>query len=298
MRLQIDTSPRAVSQNTSGQQSARSFRSRTPDPTSAASNHSTFSRTSSPNLLSPAPSSSSSSPLDAHPIRRYTPSPSPSLSEDGDPDYVLAMHDFTPDHRNATCLAFHAGQIIHVLNRDPSGWWDGEVDGRRGWFPSNYVATTAVAASLTEEVFPGADVSLLGISPWAIFEITLSDTAPPQWTNTFRRLVQPFVPEAYHSEWKRAPTIRKRVRSTRYGRVLPANNGFPFTRALAPPERYPLQPIGTLSTFYRLHDFLCSIDSRHYWVFIKRCYSPPKTSNVGSGTQKDPFGSCIIGFPG
>jgi hypothetical protein len=71
------------------------------------------------------------------------------------------MHDFTPDHRNATCLAFQAGQVIHVLNRDPSGWWDGEVDNRRGWFPSNYVATTAVAASLTEEVFPGTDVRLL-----------------------------------------------------------------------------------------------------------------------------------------
>lgn len=74
---------------------------------------------------------------------------------------MLALHDFTPDHRNATCLAFHAGQVIHVLNRDPSGWWDGEVDGRRGWFPSNYVATTAVASSLTEEVFPGAEVRLL-----------------------------------------------------------------------------------------------------------------------------------------
>lgn len=71
---------------------------------------------------------------------------------------MLAMHDFAPDHRNATCLAFHAGQVIHVLNRDPSGWWDGEVDDRRGWFPSNYVATTAVAASLTEEVFPGSEV--------------------------------------------------------------------------------------------------------------------------------------------
>ena len=161
MRLQIDTSPRAVSQNSSYQQSAHSSRSKTPDPTSAASGHSTFSRASSPNLLSPAPSSSSSSPIDTHPLRRYTPSPSPSISEDGDPDYVLAMHDFTPDHRNATCLAFQAGQVIHVLNRDPSGWWDGEVDGRRGWFPSNYVATTAVAASLTEEVFPGIDVCLL-----------------------------------------------------------------------------------------------------------------------------------------
>ena len=160
MRLQIDTSPRAVQHNTSRQQSAHAFRSKTPDPSSAASGHSTFSRASSPNLLSPAPSSSSSSSIDAHPIRRYPLSPSPSPSEDGDPDYVLALHDFAPDHRNATCLAFQAGQVIHVLNRDPSGWWDGEVDGRRGWFPSNYVATTAVASSLTEEVFPGAEVRL------------------------------------------------------------------------------------------------------------------------------------------
>lgn len=54
-------------------------------------------------------------------------------------DYVLAMHDFIPEHNNATCLSFRAGQVIHVLNRDPSGWWDGELDGSRGWFPSNYV---------------------------------------------------------------------------------------------------------------------------------------------------------------
>lgn len=55
-------------------------------------------------------------------------------------EYVLAMHDY--DHKsNTTCLSFRAGQVIHVLNRDPSGWWDGELEGRRGWFPSNYVNT-------------------------------------------------------------------------------------------------------------------------------------------------------------
>lgn len=175
MRLQIDTSLRTVQQTTSHQQPARGCRSKTPDPGSAASGRSAFSRTSSPNLLSPTPSSSSSSPIDSHPIRRYTPSPSPSLTEDGDPDYVLAMHDFTPDHRSATCLTFHAGQVIHVLNRDPSGWWDGEVDGRRGWFPSNYVATTAVASSLTEEVFPETEVCLpFEVSFWIALRIKFS----------------------------------------------------------------------------------------------------------------------------
>jgi hypothetical protein len=53
-------------------------------------------------------------------------------------EYVLAMHDYEPQQSN-TCLSFRAGQVIHVLNKDPSGWWDGELEGRRGWFPSNYV---------------------------------------------------------------------------------------------------------------------------------------------------------------
>lgn len=55
------------------------------------------------------------------------------------PEYVLAMHDYEPQSSNTTCLSFRTGQVIHVLNRDPSGWWDGELEGRRGWFPSNYV---------------------------------------------------------------------------------------------------------------------------------------------------------------
>ncbi|KAF8964351.1 ras guanine nucleotide exchange factor domain-containing protein [Flammula alnicola] len=65
------------------------------------------------------------------------------------PEYVLAMHDYFPQHQNSTCLSFRAGQVIHVLNRDASGWWDGELEGRRGWFPSNYV--NAEITSLTEE---------------------------------------------------------------------------------------------------------------------------------------------------
>jgi hypothetical protein len=59
------------------------------------------------------------------------------------------MHDYFPQHQNSTCLSFRAGQVIHVLNRDSSGWWDGELEGRRGWFPSNYV--NAEITSLTEE---------------------------------------------------------------------------------------------------------------------------------------------------
>ncbi|KAG2135275.1 hypothetical protein DEU56DRAFT_715761, partial [Suillus clintonianus] len=50
--------------------------------------------------------------------------------------FVLALHDFHPQHQNATSLSFRAGQVIRVLNRDSR---DGEINGQRGWFPSNYV---------------------------------------------------------------------------------------------------------------------------------------------------------------
>ncbi|KAK0528181.1 Ras guanine nucleotide exchange factor bud5 [Tilletia horrida] len=55
----------------------------------------------------------------------------------GPEEYVVALHDFTS--QNDTCLSFQSGQVIKVYNRDSSGWWDGELDGLRGWFPSNYV---------------------------------------------------------------------------------------------------------------------------------------------------------------
>ncbi|EUC63387.1 Ras guanine-nucleotide exchange-like protein [Rhizoctonia solani AG-3 Rhs1AP] len=60
----------------------------------------------------------------------------------GESEYVIALHDFEPVNGNTTCLAFRAGQLVHVLNRDSTGWWDGELEGRRGWFPSNYVKPT------------------------------------------------------------------------------------------------------------------------------------------------------------
>ncbi|KAI5477802.1 ras GEF [Pseudohyphozyma bogoriensis] len=66
------------------------------------------------------------------------PSPTPQLVE---VEFARALHDFIPVHGQGsnTCLSFEAGQVIRTLNKDDSGWWDGELDGKRGWFPSNYV---------------------------------------------------------------------------------------------------------------------------------------------------------------
>jgi son of sevenless-like protein len=36
-------------------------------------------------------------------------------------------------------LSFRRGDIIEVLTRLDTGWWDGLLGDERGWFPSNYV---------------------------------------------------------------------------------------------------------------------------------------------------------------
>ncbi|KAI9322293.1 ras guanine nucleotide exchange factor domain-containing protein [Dichotomocladium elegans] len=57
--------------------------------------------------------------------------------------FVQALHDYLPTSaavdEAVSCLYFRKGAIIEVINRDPSGWWDGTTNGARGWFPSNFV---------------------------------------------------------------------------------------------------------------------------------------------------------------
>ena len=41
-------------------------------------------------------------------------------------------------------LALKAGQIVTVLTKDESGWWQGTCNGKTGQFPANYVTTIPV----------------------------------------------------------------------------------------------------------------------------------------------------------
>ena len=36
-------------------------------------------------------------------------------------------------------LSFEEGALIAVIRVDESDWWEGELDGKTGVFPSNYV---------------------------------------------------------------------------------------------------------------------------------------------------------------
>lgn len=53
------------------------------------------------------------------------------------PSLVKARFAF--QQTNEDELSFSKGDVINVSRREEGGWWEGSLDGRCGWFPSNYV---------------------------------------------------------------------------------------------------------------------------------------------------------------
>lgn len=83
--------------------------------------------------------------------------------------FCRALFDYQTD--NDSSLSFRRDDIIEVLTRLESGWWDGLLGQERGWFPSNYVTVisdqeadaalaAAEAAAATQLEFQNARATL------------------------------------------------------------------------------------------------------------------------------------------
>jgi len=48
-----------------------------------------------------------------------------------------ALYDYESSAQDE--LSFTKDTIINILQQDPSGWWEGEIDGRKGWCPATYL---------------------------------------------------------------------------------------------------------------------------------------------------------------
>ncbi|XP_042189533.1 intersectin-2 [Callorhinchus milii] len=53
---------------------------------------------------------------------------------------VIAVYDYSAVNEDE--LTFSKGQVLNVLKKDDVDWWQGELDGATGLFPSNYVKMT------------------------------------------------------------------------------------------------------------------------------------------------------------
>ncbi|XP_045913389.1 rho guanine nucleotide exchange factor 7b isoform X2 [Micropterus dolomieu] len=61
------------------------------------------------------------------------------MSEGSGCGHVLVKARFPFQQTNEDELSFSKGDIISVSRQEEGGWWEGSINGRSGWFPSNYV---------------------------------------------------------------------------------------------------------------------------------------------------------------
>ncbi|KAJ7987887.1 hypothetical protein DPEC_G00331250 [Dallia pectoralis] len=62
--------------------------------------------------------------------------------------YCRSVYSFSGE-QHLQGLTFKVGEIIQIVQPLPGGWWEGELDGVRGWFPSSYVQVLEKTASMT-----------------------------------------------------------------------------------------------------------------------------------------------------
>jgi son of sevenless len=103
--------------------------------------------------------------------------------------FCRALFDYQTD--NDSSLSFRRDDIIEVLTRLESGWWDGLLGQERGWFPSNYVTVisdqeadaalaAAEAAAAAQLEFQNAQATLGHAHNFSLAR-TQNLVAPQEW---------------------------------------------------------------------------------------------------------------------
>ncbi|KAM6924192.1 rho guanine nucleotide exchange factor 6 isoform 2-T2 [Xenentodon cancila] len=61
------------------------------------------------------------------------------MSENGGGGQLMVKARFNFKQNNEDELSFNKGEMILVTRQEEGGWWEGTLNGKTGWFPSNYV---------------------------------------------------------------------------------------------------------------------------------------------------------------
>ncbi|KAK9518256.1 hypothetical protein VZT92_023568 [Zoarces viviparus] len=61
------------------------------------------------------------------------------MPENGGGGQLMVKARFNFKQNNEDELSFNKGDLIHVMRQEDGGWWEGALNGKTGWFPSNYV---------------------------------------------------------------------------------------------------------------------------------------------------------------
>ncbi|XP_039952778.1 rho guanine nucleotide exchange factor 7 isoform X1 [Bactrocera tryoni] len=72
------------------------------------------------------------------------------------PLIVQAEYSFKGGNNDELC--FKKGDLITVTQREEGGWWEGTLNDKTGWFPSNYVNEYKAPLPLTETIRPPEEI--------------------------------------------------------------------------------------------------------------------------------------------
>lgn len=83
------------------------------------------------------------------------------MSENGGGGQQMVKARFNFKQINEDELSFSKGDMIIVTRQEEGGWWEGTLNGKTGWFPSNYVREIKQCGELSQG--PCSIVSFLAL---------------------------------------------------------------------------------------------------------------------------------------
>lgn len=72
------------------------------------------------------------------------------MSENGGGGQQMVKARFNFKQNNEDELSFSKGDVIVVTRQEEGGWWEGTLNGKTGWFPSNYVREIKQCGELSQ----------------------------------------------------------------------------------------------------------------------------------------------------
>lgn len=125
--------------------------------------------------------------------------------------YCKSLYPFSGE-QHAHGLSFDTGDVIRVVQALPGGWWEGEKDGARGWFPSSYVQVFEKTTSLSQ-----------------LPEEELREPLPPHWRCYMSPQGRKYYVNTANNEttWERPSSVPGTPKTPlRHKNSLPQVNGF------------------------------------------------------------------------
>uniref|UniRef100_A0A4W6EBX7 Osteoclast-stimulating factor 1 n=1 Tax=Lates calcarifer TaxID=8187 RepID=A0A4W6EBX7_LATCA len=80
------------------------------------------------------------------------------MSENGGGGQLMVKARFNFKQNNEDELSFSKGELILVTRQEEGGWWEGTLNGKTGWFPSNYVREVKPCGELEIKVFRNVSI--------------------------------------------------------------------------------------------------------------------------------------------